>query len=218
MQVVFEKIMPPKSGLAVEIKKGQHFRVTDIEGKQVVDMALFNRANLREKLSCSYSRTRYLPKPGQAYIPRDKLMVGDMLMSTICRPMMKIVEDTPEIKGMHDTHNRMCNRFLYEAFGYGPRDGCHENIANAVAPYGLLPEDIPDTMDLFMNYHHDCKEGRWHIGEPVSKPGDYIEFEALMDCLIGLSNCPLDVMNPCNGYNCTAVNITIFEAATVPTE
>jgi len=33
--------------------------VTDLEGKQVVDMAVFNLANLREKLSTSYSRTRY---------------------------------------------------------------------------------------------------------------------------------------------------------------
>ena len=211
MKVVHEKIMPPKSGYALEVKNGQRFRVTDLEGKQVVDMALFNLANLREKLSTSYSRTRYVPKPGEPYIPRDKLLAGDTLMSTICRPMMTIIEETPEIKGMHDTHNRMCNRYLYEQFGFGPRDGCHENIANAIAPWGLLPEDVPDTMDLFMNYYHDCKVGRWHIGEPCSKPGDYIEFEATMDLLIGLSNCPLDVLNPCNGYNCTPVKISVFE-------
>jgi uncharacterized protein YcgI (DUF1989 family) len=215
MKAVFEKVIPPKTGLAVEVKTGQIFRVTDLEGKQVVDMAVFNLANPREKLSTSYSRTRYVPEPGQPYIPRDKLVAGDTLMSTICRPMMKILAETPEIKGMHDTHNRMCNRFLYETFGYGPLDGCHEIISKAIAPYGLLPEDVPDTMDLFMNYYHDCKQGRWHIGEPISKPGDYIEFEALMDCLIGLSNCPLDVMVPCNGYHCTPVKVTVFERQTV---
>jgi uncharacterized protein YcgI (DUF1989 family) len=215
MKAVLEKVIPPKTGLAVEVKAGQIFRVTDLEGKQVVDMAVFNLANLREKLSTSYSRTRYVPEPGQPYIPRDKLVAGDTLMSTICRPMMKILAETPEIKGMHDTHNRMCNRFLYETFGYGPLDGCHEIISKAIAPYGLLPEDVPDTMDLFMNYYHDCKQGRWHIGEPISKAGDYIEFEALMDCLIGLSNCPLDVMVPCNGYHCTPVKVTVFERQAV---
>jgi uncharacterized protein YcgI (DUF1989 family) len=208
MKAVLEKVIPPKTGLAVEVKAGQIFRVTDLEGKQVVDMAVFNLANLREKLSTSYSRTRYVPEPGQPYIPRDKLVAGDTLMSTICRPMMKILAETPEIKGMHDTHNRMCNRFLYETFGYGPLDGCHEIISKAIAPYGLLPEDVPDTMDLFMNYYHD-------IGEPISKAGDYIEFEALMDCLIGLSNCPLDVMVPCNGYHCTPVKVTVFERQAV---
>jgi len=31
--------------------------------------------------------------------------------------MMTIVKETPEPKGVHDTHNRMCNRFLYESYG-----------------------------------------------------------------------------------------------------
>jgi uncharacterized protein YcgI (DUF1989 family) len=213
MKTVFEQVIPPKKGLAIEVKTSQHWRVTDLEGKQVVDMALFNLANPREKLSTSYSRTRYVPPPGTPYIPRDKLLAGDTLMSTICRPMAKIVEETPEIKGMHDTHNRMCNRFLYETFGFGPLDGCHEIIAKAIAPYGLLPEDVPDTMDLFMNYYHDCQQHRWHIGEPCSKPGDYIQFEAMMDCLVAFSNCPLEQMTPCNGYHCTPVKISIFEPA-----
>ena len=209
MDVVFEKVMPPKTGLAVEIKAGQHLRVTDLEGQQVVDMAVFNAANTREKLSTSYSRTRYVPKPGQAYVPRDKLVEGDTLLSTICRPMMTIFKETPEPKGVHDVHNRMCNRFMYESYGIGALDGCHENIANALAPYDILREDIPDTMDLFMNYHHDCAGGHWVIDYPVSKPGDYIEFEALIDCLVGLSNCPMDVLAPCNAYNCTPVKIEV---------
>lgn len=120
-------------------------------------------------------------------MPRERLTEGDTLMSTIWRPMLTIVHETPEPKGVHDTHNLMCHRFLHESFGLGPRDGGHENIAPAVAPYGLLPEDVPDTMDLFMNYHHDCARGRWVIGEPVSKPGDDIEFRAEMDCIVGLS-------------------------------
>src|SRR5437899_12151229 len=111
MRTVFEQVIPPKRGLAVTVKKGQHLRVTDLEGKQVVDMAIFNRENPREKLSTSYSRTRYVPKPGAEYVPRDALT-----------------------KGVHDTHNRMCNRFLYESYGLGPRDGCHEIIAAAVKP------------------------------------------------------------------------------------
>ena len=211
MKRVFERVLPPKTGLAVEVKRGQHLRIIDLEGKQVVDMAVFNAHNPREKLSTSYSRTRYLPKPGAEYVPRDKLMEGDTLMSTICRPLMTIVKETPEPKGVHDVHNRMCNRFLYESYGLGVRDGCHEIISQAVAPYGILPEDIPDTMDLFMKYEHDCARGRWVIGEPVSKPGDYIEFRAEMDCIVGLSNCPLDALAPCNAYRCTPVEVDIYE-------
>lgn len=211
MKTVHEHVMPPKSGHAVVVKKGQHLRITDLEGKQVVDMALFNNDNYREKLSTSNSRTRYWPKPGEDYVPRDKLTEGDTLMSTLCRPMMAIVEETPEPKGVHDTHNRMCNRFLFESHGAEVQDGCHEIISKAVAPYGLLPEDIPDTMDLFMNYPHDCEAGRWRIEEPVSKPGDYIEFRAEMDLLVGLSNCPEDRLTNCNARHCTPMKVEVFE-------
>ena len=32
-----------------------------------------------------------------------------------------------------------------------------------------------------------------------------------MDLIVGLSNCPLDVLAPCNGYHCTPVKISVFE-------
>lgn len=211
MEVVHEHVMAPKTGHAVFVNQGQHLRITDLEGKQVVDVALFNAENYGEKLSTSNSRTRYVPKPGAEYVPRDKLTEGDTLMSTLCRPMMTIVKETPEPKGVHDVHNRMCNSFMFESHGVGPRDGCHEIISKAVAEYGIRPEDIPDTLDVFMNYQHDCSEGRWRIEEPVSKPGDYIEFRAEMDCLVGLSNCPEDVLTQCNAKNCTPMKIEILE-------
>ncbi|HEX3176690.1 MAG TPA: DUF1989 domain-containing protein, partial [Methylomirabilota bacterium] len=87
-------VIPPKQGWALVVSAGQHLRVIDLEGKQVVDMALFNLANPREKLSTSNSRTRYIPRPGAEYVPRDKLVEGDTLMSTLCRPMMTFVKET----------------------------------------------------------------------------------------------------------------------------
>ncbi|MBL8385301.1 MAG: urea carboxylase-associated family protein, partial [Burkholderiales bacterium] len=142
MRRILEQVVPGKRGLAVELQPGQHLRVVDLEGRQVVDMALFNLANLREKLSTSYSRTRYPARADGQYIPRDRLGAGDTLMSTLCRPMMTIIAETAPEKGVHDCHNRMCNRYLYEVqLGLGPQDGCHEIISAAVAPWGLLPED-----------------------------------------------------------------------------
>ena len=199
----FESILASATGLAVVVEAGRRLRVTDLEGLQVVDMAVFNADNVREKLSCAYSRTRAGTSAGGAFHPRDRLSVGDVLMSTINREMMRIIADTPEIRGMHDVHGRMCNRALYEALGRGPKDGCHEIISAAVAPYGLLPEDIPDTMDLFMNYHHDCAHGWWVLDDGCSKPGDYIEFEAMMNCIVALSNCPF--------YRGTPMKINVFE-------
>lgn len=180
----------PSQGVAIEVQPRQRVRVVDTLGKQVVDMAVFNLENPREKLSTSYSRSRYDPDTVGRFHPRDRLTTGDYLMSTLNREMMRLTADTPEIKGMHDVHGRMCNRRLFEVLGRGARDGCHEIIAAAVARYGLRAEDIPDTMDLFMNFHHDCAAGHWVIEEGVSRPGDHVELDAVMPCIVALSNCP----------------------------
>ena len=214
MRKIFEKIMPPKTGLATEVKQGQHLRIIDLEGKQVVDTVIFNLDNLREKSSPSYSRGRYIPKPGQKYAPRDHLEEGDWLMSTICRPLMTIVKETPEPKGVHDTHHRLCNRFLFEVYGVGPKDGCHEILSKVIAPYGLLPEDIPDPLTFFMNYPYDCEEHHFKILEPVTKPGDYVELRAEMNCLVAMSNCPEDQLAPTNAYHCTPIKVEIYEDET----
>lgn len=167
-------------------------------------MAVFNRANPREKLSTSYSRSRFDPATVGKFYPRDRLTAGDYLMSTINREMMRIVADTQAVKGMHDAHGRMCNRRLFRVLGKGERDGCHEIIARAMAPHGILPEDVPDTFDLFMNFHHDCARGHWVIEPGVSKAGDYVEFEAVMDCIVALSNCPF--------YDGQEIGVDVFAA------
>lgn len=50
---IHNEIVPPKEARALIVRKGQHFRITDLEGQQVVDVALFNADNRREKLSLS---------------------------------------------------------------------------------------------------------------------------------------------------------------------
>lgn len=211
MKLLYEKIIPPKTGLAVEVRKGQLFRVIDLEGKQVVDTILLNLNNPREKLSTSYSRSRFVPKPGEPYSPHDHIEEGDVLMSTIQNPMATFIKETMEIKGMHDVHMRCCNRGWYELYGQEPRDGCLEILGQVIAPYGLLREDVPDTLDLFENYRHDCNTGRWILGEPTSRPGDYVEFRAEMDLVLAMSNCPDDVVSDVNARHCTPIKVEVYE-------
>jgi uncharacterized protein len=212
MRLVSDTVLAPKSGMALEVKQGQHLRIVDLEGKQAVDLAVFNARNYRDKLSTSYSRTRRPPDPdNKRWRALDRLVEGDILRSTTCAPLMTIVKETAEPKGVHDTYIRMCNRLFYETLASSPRDGCFEIISRAVAPYGILPEDLPDPFNVFLNLQHDCEGQRWVSKEPVTKPGDYIEFRAEIDCLIALSNCPDDEVTPCNGYHCTPVQIQVFD-------
>src|SRR5207237_2617473 len=127
MKPTLEHVIPPKRGYGFTVNKGERWRITDLEGKQVVDMALFNATNPREKLSTSNSRTRYVPKPGAEYVPRDKLMEGDTLMSRICRPMMTILKAKPELSLCDDLHYRICRRLVEAPYGMGPRALRHQN-------------------------------------------------------------------------------------------
>jgi uncharacterized protein YcgI (DUF1989 family) len=210
MNVVHEQVVAAKTGHAVEVAKGQHLRITDLEGKQVVDMAVFNRHNVRDKLSTAYSRSRQPPKPGEGFRSLEQLLEGHVLMSTVCTPLMTIVKETAEPKGVHDTYNRMCNRTYYESFGMPGKDGCLETIGALMAPYGLQPEDMPNPLNVFMNLVHDPVNHYWVLEEPVTKPGDYIEFRAEIDCVVAISNCPEDTITACNAYHCTPVKLEVL--------
>jgi uncharacterized protein YcgI (DUF1989 family) len=89
--------------------------------------------------------------------------------------------------------------------------GCVENFVEALQPYGLAREDVPMSFNLFMN----CpvkEDGSWTIREPVSKPGDYIELRAEMNCLLVVSNCPQD-LNPCNAGQPKPLELSIFASS-----
>jgi len=211
--VVEDRVLSPKSAMTVELHQGQVLRITDLEGQQVVDMAVWNLHNLREKLSTSYSRTRYFPEPGRAFRPRMTVQQGDWVMSGLCRPLMTILTETSDPIGTHGVHHRMCNAFFYAAHGAGVRDGCFEQLAAAVSPYGIPPEDIPDSFDIFQNYPYDVDAGGFLVKEPVTKPGDFIEFRAEMDLLVALSNCPDDVVAAANAFHCTSSGVQIRQDA-----
>ena len=48
--------------------------------------------------------------------------------------------------------------------------------------------------------------GALAVAAPDSKPGDYVELEAEMDCIVVLSACPHDIF-PVNGADCTPQDV-----------
>jgi hypothetical protein len=209
-RLIHEVIIPPKQGFASLVRKSSYIRIIDLQGKQVADLVFFNAKNTKEKNCNGISMSRQM-RPGEPYKVRDKLTTGDSIFSSYYRPMATITADTPVPGGIHKLVLHMCNRGLYEAFGYHDHDGCWEILSRLVEPYGIAPEDLPDSFDVFMNVEHDVAAGEWRIKEPVSRPGDYIEFRMEMDCIIALSNCPMDVIAPTNGWICTPLKVEIYE-------
>ncbi len=215
-KLVYEEVVFPKTGFARIVKRGQYFRIVDVMGKQVADLVLFNAHNTKEKHNNGISMSRQMRpeevKPGVPYSRKSILTTRDIIFSTGERPMATIVADTPVPGGTHTLVGHMCNRAIYEMYGFSDHDGCWEILSGVLAPFGISPEELPDAFNVFMNVEYEAVSGERHIKEPVSRPGDYFEIRLEMDCIVAFSNCPEDALTPCNGWRCTPLKVEIYEA------
>jgi uncharacterized protein YcgI (DUF1989 family) len=173
------RIIPPRSGVAFELKRGERLKVIDPQGEQVADLVAFNRHDVGEAISSGRSID---------YASKIWLGTGDPIYSNRSQVMLRILEDTV---GRHDFLLSPCSADMFRII-YGdarPHRGCLGNLAEALAPYGIGPDDIPTAFNVFMNVPIDPATGEIRVEPPLSRAGDYIVFEAKMDMLIGLTAC-----------------------------
>ncbi len=172
-------IIPPRSGAAFRLKKGQRLRVIDPQGEQVSDMLAFNAHDTAEVISSGRTLD---------YASKLFLSLGDPLYSNRSNVMLKIVEDTV---GRHDFLLTPCSKDTFRII-YGdedPHHGCFGNLSNALAPYGIDPDQIPVAFNIFMNVQVNGDTGELRVDPPMSKAGDHILFEAEMDLIVALTAC-----------------------------
>lgn len=178
-------IIPPRGYLGAEVRTGQTIRVTDVEGQQVGDLVAFAKNNLREKFWISNT----IRLNGTIYVT-----TGHTLYSELSRPMLHIRAGSGE---RHDLLAGSCNAEIDKVrYGVDDHQGCVENFVKALAPWGITRDEVPMSLNLWMN----CpvrSDGTWSIEEPQSSAGSFVELEAAMDLVVALSNCPQD-LNPCN--------------------
>ena len=173
------QIIPPRSGAAFRLRKGEILTVIDPEGEQVGDLLAFSSHDVREAISSGRTFD---------YASRIYLTKGDPLYSNRSNVMLRIVDDTV---GRHDFLLTPCSREMFRII-YGdanPHQGCFGNLAAALSPYGIGPDSIPTAFNCFMNVPVDGVTGEIKVLPPLSKAGDRITFLAEMDLLIGLTAC-----------------------------
>ncbi|WP_375589299.1 urea carboxylase-associated family protein [Hoeflea alexandrii] len=171
--------IPPRSGTAFELKKGQLLTVFDPEGEQVSDLVAFNAHDRREYLSSG----RSIDYAGRLFLSTD-----DILYSNRSVPMLTIVED--EV-GRHDFSLTPCSRETFSII-YGdedPHHGCQGNLERALAPYGIGPDAIPIAFNVFMHVAVDSDSGEIKVLPPKSKPGEKTVFRAEMDLVVAMTAC-----------------------------
>lgn len=169
----------PRSGVAFTIERGQSLRVIDPYGEQVADLLTYNKHDVAEVISSGRSLD---------YASRIFLTTGDALYSNRSNVMLRIVEDTV---GRHDFLLTPCSSDTFRII-YGdtePHRGCFGNLAEALAPFAITPDDIPVAFNVFMNVAVDGETGILRVEPPRSKALDYIVFLAEQDLVVGLTAC-----------------------------
>lgn len=184
------------------LKKGETMRILDLEGNQAADTLFFNLHDPSER----YSAMDTLREQGNVY-----LTSGSVLRTNLNKPMLEIVADTC---GRHDTLGGACasesNTVRY-SLEKRCMHNCRDSWMLAIAEhpeYGIQKQHIGHNINFFMNVPI-TEEGGLTFADGISGAGKYVEFTALLDICVLISNCP-QLNNPCNGYNPTPVEVFIW--------
>jgi len=176
--------LEPQTGVGFTLERGRLLKISDPRGEQVSDLTAFAREDVSEWLSSGrtidYANTIYLT-------------AGHVLYSNRSRPMFTIVEDTV---GRHDFLLTPCSRetfaLLYDFHDYHP--SCFENLTRHLAAFGITPDAIPTTLNVFMNVNV-LPSGALRILPPRSRPGDHLLLRAEMDLIVGVTACSAELSN-----------------------
>ncbi|MBV8298835.1 MAG: urea carboxylase-associated family protein [Candidatus Eremiobacteraeota bacterium] len=177
--------IPPRSGTAFVLERGEELTIVDPDGGQVADLVAFVAGDVRETLSngrtFDYERTL-------------ALTAGNRLWSNRSRPLLTIVRDDV---GTHDFLLTACSRETWRICYGGEHDdvpGCFGNLVTALAPFGIEPHAIPTTFNVFMHVAVG-PGGALTVLPPRSRAGDALVLRAEERLVIGLTACSAAASN-----------------------
>lgn len=177
-------LIPPQTGAAFTLKKGEFLTVVDPLGSQVSDMVLFNLEDKKEKLSS-----------GKTLDFEESILIteGNFLWSNRSHKMMEIVEDT---NGRNDFLLAPCSPETFQIMynNHQEHPSCLNNLKVNLSEFDIELDDIPTAFNIFMNVQFDEK-GKISVLPPTSIAGDYVKFKAEMDLIVCLTACSAEDSN-----------------------
>lgn len=202
MKKINSELIPPRSASCINVNAGQFFRIKSVDGPQVGDLNLWSREELSEFFYSGKTRALY----GTHVSTKDRLWSSLPTM----RPMATITHDTLDWYGfdsfggsVHDIIGTRCDPYTNNLISGGGQYHycCHSNLTRALAKHcdlklNIAEKYVHDVLNVFMCTGFTCDTGQYFMKESPVKPGDYLEFFAEIDLIVGLSACP--------GGNCAA--------------
>ena len=205
---VLNEVCPSGESWMGKVKRGQIFRILDLEGNQAVDTLFYNAHDASER----YSASDTIRRQQQLYLEK-----GSALYSNLGQVMLRMIDDTC---GRHDTLGGACaaeSNCVRYSIDKRHMHSCRDNFMHAIAhhPYslelGLSKRDITSNINFFMNVPVSAN-GDLHFADGISGAGKYVDLQAEMDIVVLISNCP-QLNNPCNAYNPTPIRLLVWDAA-----
>lgn len=172
---LFDLTMQPVSGKAVPVKAGQTLHITLVEGPQCVDFNCFGLQDYREAMSVGHMRrTGFRSHRGSIIWSKPPRY----------RPMMTFLEKPDTCST--DLLAARCHATQFEKErGYpGLHTNCQDTFSETIGEFGLCPDDVHDSLNLWMNTGWD-DAGNFipNVRRNTGKKGDTVVLLALMDVL-----------------------------------
>jgi urea carboxylase-associated protein 1 len=198
VSLVRNDVVPPRSPWSGIVPAGGTLSLVDLHGNQAVDCLFYVAADTAER----YSAPDTVARQGSIF-----LTTGSELRSNEGRVLLTVISDDV---GRHDTLGGACSKES-NTLRYGHhtehQHACVENFLAEGTRWGLGKRDLVSNINWYMNVPVE-EDGTLGIVDGISAPGLSVALRAHVDVLALVSNCP-QMNNPCNGFNPTAVRISV---------
>jgi urea carboxylase-associated protein 1 len=200
---VHDEVVDAGLGWTRLLRRGEYFRIVDLEGNQAVDTLFYSGRDPADR----YSAVDTIREQKNVY-----LTTGTRLLSSEGNTLLTIVADTC---GRHDTLGGACaaesNQVRY-AIEKKYMHNCRDSFLLTLSRHasGLTKRDLTANINFFMNVPV-TGDGRLTFEDGISASGRYVELRAEMDVRVLISNCP-QLNNPCNAFNPTPIRVLVWES------
>ncbi len=194
-------MIPARECRVLFLRAGQRVDIVDVEGGQVGDVFVFAADDPSEHHSASHTR---------AHVHRLFPAVGEEFVTSKRRPILALRADSSP--GRHDMLVAACDDQRYAALGSPGHPSCARNLRMALTEIGLGMDVVPQPINVFMDVPVDDGGDLTWLPAPTTA-GDFIAFEALMDCYLAVSACPQD-LTQINNSRPTSLALDVHEPTT----
>ena len=201
----YDDIIRPISGRALPLHMGEVLRITQVEGEQCVDFNCFNLHDYKERMSVGHMRVQGI-----------RVREGHIAVSAPprYRPMLAIVHMAETC--ITDLIGARCDATSGELeYGLVPRTNCQDTLAEAIREYGLTPDDVHDSFNMWM---HTIWGEAFHSIRNIGPKGDYVDLLALMDVLAVPVTCGSGDLGQVSNFGFKPIQVQIFEKTDASTQ